>query len=126
MGEAGRISTWMRNTIDQSFSNRIGDLGENDRDAARRLVYCHSHRGRSRENKIRFLRYQFSHIRTLQVGIGSRPAIFDVEVATLPPTQPLKFLSKCCDAGLDFGILLGERQYCTNTANSLRLLRLSC
>jgi hypothetical protein len=47
MGEAGRISTWMRNTIDQSFSNRIGDLGKNDRDAARLMVYCDRHRGRS-------------------------------------------------------------------------------
>jgi hypothetical protein len=49
-----------------------------------------------------------------------------VEIATLAPTKPLKFLPKCCDAGLNFRILLGERQYCTNTANSLRLLRMSC
>jgi hypothetical protein len=59
----------------------------------------------------------------MAVRITDAPAIIDLQIAALAPTQFLKCLQECSSANLCFGIVFGQVHKHADAPHTLRLLR---
>src|SRR5262249_55826592 len=119
--EPGKVAAWLCQAGTKAAADGIGNLGKYDRHSPRRLLQCgHGWSARSKDNVWRQC-YQFSCSFRI-VGITGVPAIVDLQIATIGPTQPLQFLKECGNACLSFWTVFGKRREQADMPNLFALL----
>ena len=90
----------MHKTIDETCANRVGDKGEDDRNATGHLQERSDGSARMGQNDVWNERDQFCRVLAHIVGITGGPAIIDPKVLADGPARLLETLSKCREAHL--------------------------
>ena len=121
--EAGSIAAWARQALDQSSSDRIGDLHEYDRQGAGHLLQRPHGRNASGKNNVGLecdqLAYEFANT----LGIARAPADFDADVASVGPAQLLQGLQEGCITRSPFPIVRWQGADDADAPHALGLLR---
>src|SRR5204862_8023070 len=107
--EASNVALRMREVCDESASNRIGHLGENDRDSAGDRLQRRHCRICVGDDYIWSKRYQFRGRGACALDVSFGEPVIDLNIATVGPTKLFKPLLKCREASLCFGIVFAER-----------------
>src|SRR5262249_8220941 len=91
-GEAGDIASWMRQASNEAAADRIGNLGEDDRDAAGLpLQGLQCQRGADQDH-VGLEADQFFRMGANAPGVGATPAIVNADVAAVTPAEFFKRL----------------------------------
>jgi hypothetical protein len=122
-GEAGDIAAGARQAGDEAGADRIGNLRENDRDAAGLQQQRLQRQRGDDKNHIRIETHKLFRVGVDAPGVGAAPTKVDADVAAVGPTQLLQRLPERRDIGLHFRIALDERVEQANPAHALALLR---
>jgi hypothetical protein len=91
-GEAGDVASGTRQAGDEAAADRIGDPGEDDRDAAGFLLqWLQCQRGADQDD-VGVEAYQLFRVGTDARRVGAAPAIVDADVAAVAPAEFFKRL----------------------------------
>jgi hypothetical protein len=83
--EAGDIAAGPRQVVDEARADRIGDVGEHDRDGAGNPLKCRHALRATGQDDIRRERDQFRRIFAFQLDIIRPPADVNLHVAAVAP-----------------------------------------
>src|SRR5262249_4799785 len=122
-GKAGRVAARPRQSLDEAVTDRIGDLRENDRHAASRLLQCPYNRTASGQDDVRRECDQPRRVLPKQFNIACAPTSVDPNVAAIRPSQLLQSTHKRRQADRRFRVVPGQVHEHADAAHPLALLR---
>src|SRR5262245_28462032 len=117
------VASGTRQAGDEAAAYRVGDLGEDDRDAAGFLLqWLQCQRGADQDH-IGVEAHQLFRVSTDARRVGAAPAIVDADVAAVAPAEFFKRLPERRQVRPRFRIILDERVEYADPADTVCLLR---
>src|SRR6266498_2948213 len=87
IGEAGNIFAWSSITADEATADRVGNLGEYDRNRASERLQYREHGGAINNDDVRWQADKLGRVGLHMIGFAGDPTNFDLDVASLRPSQ---------------------------------------
>src|SRR5262249_52351010 len=120
--EPGDIATWFRQIRNEAAADRVGDVGEDDRDGAGFALEGLHHRSDAGEDQVA-RSDELGRVFLKELGVARGPAVLEADVVAFLPAELLHRLPERREPRLRFGVALGSGRDDPDPPHPVRLLR---
>src|SRR5262249_50048500 len=121
--ETSDVAARPRQARDKAAADRIDNVRENDGDGACLLLERRGRERAARKDEIGRKHDEFLREPPCRLGVEPHPAVVELNVATLRPSELLKPLAECGEECLIFGVVLGRRHQHADSPHAAAPLR---